>query len=67
MKDILKVATNGANITAIIRKARLNYSMSKHYLMLAHDNEYIQHENGMFFTTEKGKVFIETANEFDIM
>jgi predicted transcriptional regulator len=67
MKDILKVAINGANITTIRRKARLNYSQAMHYIMLAHDNDYIQRENGIFLTTEKGKVFIETANRLDMM
>jgi predicted transcriptional regulator len=67
MRDILEVAANGAKFTTIRLKARLNYSMAIHYLTLAHDNGYIQHENRTFLTTEKGNSFIKTANELAMM
>ena len=53
----------GANMSTIRDKVRLNYKTATSYLMLAHDNGYIKHENGIFITTDKGKVFIELAHE----
>jgi predicted transcriptional regulator len=57
---------NGANMSAIRDKARLNYKTATRYLMLAHEKEFIKHENGIFITTDKGKVFIEMATELNM-
>ena len=67
MKDFLEATLHGANMSTIRDKARLNYKTATRYLMLANDNEYIQHENGIFITTTKGKVFIEMATELDMV
>jgi predicted transcriptional regulator len=64
--DILKAATNGATKTHIIYEVNLNFNIAKRYLEMLNEKELIRHENGLFITTNKGKVFQEMAKEIKL-
>lgn len=59
--DILRVAKNGAKKTHIVYEVNLNFNIAQKYLEILKDKELIKHENGLFITTDKGKVFQEMA------
>ena len=59
--EILKVAMNGAKKTCIVYKANSNSDIATKYLEILKDKELVRHENGLFITTDKGKVFHEMA------
>jgi predicted transcriptional regulator len=64
--DILKVAMNGARKTSIVYEVNLNFNIAKKYLEMLKDKELIKHENGLFTTTSKGKVYHEMAKELKL-
>jgi predicted transcriptional regulator len=64
--DILRVAMNGAKKTQIVHEANLNFNITRKYLEMLNDKEFIRHEDGFFITTDKGKVFHEMAQKLII-
>jgi predicted transcriptional regulator len=64
--DILKAAMSGATKTHIISEVNLNFNIAQKYLEMLSDKELIRHENGLFITTNKGKVFQEMAKELKL-
>jgi predicted transcriptional regulator len=64
--DILRVAMNGAKKTQIVYEANLNFNITQKYLKKLNEKELIRNENGIFITTDKGKVFHEIAKEIII-
>jgi predicted transcriptional regulator len=64
--DILRVAMNGAKKTKIVYEANLNFNITIKYLEMLKDKEFIRHEDGLFITTDKGKVFHEMAQKLVI-
>jgi predicted transcriptional regulator len=65
-EDILRLAMNGAKKTHIVHEANLNFKLIHKYLEVLTENELIMHENGLFITTDKGKVFQEIAKELKL-
>lgn len=61
--DILKVAMNGTTKTHIISEVNLNFNIAQRYLEMLSEKELIRRENGLFITTNKGKIFQEMAKE----
>ncbi|WP_231592465.1 MULTISPECIES: winged helix-turn-helix domain-containing protein [Methanosarcina] len=64
--DILRVAMNGAKKTHIVYEVNLNFNIAQKYLEMLKEKELIRHENGLFITTDKGKVFQEMAKELKL-
>jgi predicted transcriptional regulator len=64
--DILRVAMNGAKKTHIVYEVNLNFNIAQKYLEMLKEKELIKHENGVFITTDKGKVFQEMAKELKL-
>jgi predicted transcriptional regulator len=64
--DILRVSMNGAKKTHIVYGANLNFNITHKYLEMLKEKELIRHENGLFITTDKGKVFQAMAKEFKL-
>ncbi len=62
--DLLKVAMNGAIKTQLVYKANLNFNIVKKYIKRLSDNGLIKSENGHFFTTDKGSIFLAKYREF---
>lgn len=63
---ILKIANNGAKKTHIVYEVNLNFNIAKKYLDLLSEKELIRHENGLFITTDKGKIFQEMATKIKL-
>ena len=63
---ILKVTMSGAKKTHIVYEVNLNFNIAKEYLEMLKDKELVRHENGLFITTDKGKVFSEMSKELKI-
>jgi predicted transcriptional regulator len=61
--DILRVAMNGAKKTQIVYEANLNFNIAHKYLEILNEKELVRHEDGLFITTSKGKIFQEIAKE----
>ncbi len=64
--DILRVAMNGAKKTHIVYEVNLNFNIAQKYLEMLREKELIRNENGLFITTDKGKVFQEMAKELKL-
>jgi predicted transcriptional regulator len=65
-EEILKVAMNGANKTHIVNEANVNFNIASKYLKMLNEKKLIKHENRLFITTDKGKVFQEIAKELKL-
>jgi len=57
---------NGAKKTHIVNEVNLNFNLAQEYLEMLRNKELVRHENGLFITTDKGKVFHEMAKEIKI-
>jgi predicted transcriptional regulator len=57
---------NGVKKTHIVYEVNLNFNIAHEYLEMLKDKELIKHENGLFTTTNKGKVFHEMAKEIKL-
>jgi predicted transcriptional regulator len=54
---------NGAKKTQIVYEANLNFNIAHKYLEILNEKELVRHEDGLFITTSKGKIFQEIAKE----
>lgn len=63
VEAILKISMNGVKKTHIVYEANLNFNVAKQYLEILKEKGLIKQENGLFITTEKGRIFQETAKE----
>ena len=57
---------NGAKKTQIVFEANLNFNIAVKYLEMLNEKELIRHEDGLFITTDKGKVFHEIGKKLVI-
>jgi predicted transcriptional regulator len=57
---------NGAKKTHIVYEANLNFNIAAKYLEMLKNKELVKYENGLFITTDKGKVFHSTAKELKL-
>jgi len=64
--DILKVAMKGATKTHLIYDTKLNSNIAQKYLEILREKELIRHENGLFVTTDKGKIYPEMAQRIKL-
>jgi predicted transcriptional regulator len=64
--DILRVSMKGIRKSHIVCEANVNFNIASKYLEILNEKEFISHENGLFITTDKGKVFFEMAKEFKL-
>jgi predicted transcriptional regulator len=64
--DILKVTMNGAKKTHIVYEVNLNFNIAAKYIEMLKEKELVRYEDGLFFTTDKGKIFQEMAKEIKL-
>jgi predicted transcriptional regulator len=64
--DILKVAMKGVTKTHLIYDTKLNFNIAQKYLQILNGKELIRHENGLFVTTDKGKIYQEMAQRIKL-
>jgi predicted transcriptional regulator len=60
------VAMNGAKKTHIVYEVNLNFNLARKYIEMLEEKELIKYENGLYITTNKGKVFQEMAKELKL-
>jgi predicted transcriptional regulator len=56
--DMLSVAVEPVNKTAIMYKAKLSYDQLRDYLSYLVDRQMIENTAGMWVTTEKGRAYL---------
>jgi len=61
--EVLEVAKNGVNKTAIVYKSNLNFRLAAKYLLLLEKQGLIENISDKYFTSDKGKVFLGKAKE----
>jgi predicted transcriptional regulator len=61
--DILRVAMNGARKSQIIFETNLNFTITHKYLEMLTEKELIRHEDGLFITTDRGRVYHEIGKK----
>ncbi|WP_406661156.1 winged helix-turn-helix domain-containing protein [Methanolobus sp. ZRKC3] len=64
--EILKLAMNGAKKTQIVYGANLNSTIANKYLTRLEDKALIIHDDGLFLTTDKGRLYKDMASELEI-
>ena len=62
--DILQVSQSGAKKTHIVYKANLNFMIVKKYLSNLIEKGFIEKNDTLYFTTNKGVNFLESYEEF---
>jgi predicted transcriptional regulator len=65
--DILQVAQTGAKKTQIVYKANLNFLLVKKYLNNLMEKDFVNKADTRYYTTEKGKDFLRSYQEFSSM
>ena len=56
--DIIEIAMNGVKKTSIVYLANLNFTIFGQYLKLLSEKGFIEVENGLVYTTERGIDFL---------
>ena len=56
--DIIAIAMNGVKKTSIVYLANLNFTIFGQYLKLLSEKGFIEVENGLVYTTERGIDFL---------
>jgi len=61
--DILKICMGGARKTEIVYRGNLNFKMLKKYLAELQKCGFIEERDGLFYTTDNGRLFLEKLDE----
>lgn len=64
--DVLEVMKNGVNKTAIVYRTNLNFRLAEKYLLLLENQGFLEKKSNKYFTSDKGKVFLEKAKELTV-
>ncbi len=61
--DVLEVAKNGVNKTAIVYRTNLNFTLAEKYLDLLEKQGFLENKSDKYITSDKGKIFLAKAKE----
>ena len=64
--EILDVAKNGVNKTAIVYRTNLNFKLADKYLILLGKQGLLENNSEKYITTEKGNIFLGKAKELTL-
>ena len=64
--DILGVAKNGVNKTAIVYRTNINFTLAEKYLELLEKQGFPENNSEKYITTDKGKIFLQKAKEITL-
>lgn len=64
--DVLEAAKAGVNKTGIVYQANLNFTLAGKYLDLLQERGLMENRLDKYITTEKGKVFLQKAQDIAI-
>jgi predicted transcriptional regulator len=57
--DILNISEHGAKKTQIVYKANLNFNIAKKHIDALMERGFVEKNDRLYFTTERGKNFVE--------
>jgi len=63
ISEMLKICIEGARKTEIVYRANLNFKMLNEYLAELKRCGFTEERNGLIYTTDKGRIFIEKLDE----
>jgi len=61
--EILKICNVGARKTEIVYRGNLNFKMLKNYLAELEKCGFIMERNGLFYTTDSGRLLLKKLGE----
>ena len=64
--EVLEVAKNGVNKTAIVYKTNLNFMLADKYIVLLEKQGLLENKLNKSITTEKGRIFLGKAKELTL-
>jgi len=64
--EILDVAKAGVNKTSIVYKTNLNFMLAEKYLELLGMQGLVENRAEKYFTTDKGRLFLEKAKDLTL-
>jgi predicted transcriptional regulator len=64
--NILDVAKNGVNKTAIVYRSNINFTLAEKYLELLENQGLLENNSEKYITTDKGKIFLQKAKEITL-
>ena len=64
--DILEVAKNGVNKTAIVYRSNINFTLADKYIELLEKQGFLENNSDKYSTTDKGKIFLIKAKEITL-
>jgi len=65
--EILDVAKAGVNKTSIVYKTNLNFMLAEKYLGLLVMQGLVENRSEKYFTTDKGRLFMEKAKDLTLL
>ena len=64
--EILEVAKAGVNKTSIVYRTNLNFTLAEKYLELLGIQGLVENRSEKYFTTDKGRSFLEKAKDLTL-
>ncbi len=64
--DILGVAKNGVNKTAMVYRTNINFTLAEKYIELLEKQGFLETNSEKYITTDKGKIFLQKAKEITL-
>ena len=64
--NILDVAKNGVNKTAIVYRSNINFTLAEKYLELLGKQGLLEKNSEKYITSDKGKIFLQKAKEITL-
>jgi predicted transcriptional regulator len=65
--DILNVSEYGAKKTQIVYRANLNFNIVKKHIDALMERGFVEKDDRLYFTTERGKNFVENYRQLKSM
>ena len=65
--DILNVSEYGAKKTQIVYGANLNFNIVKKHIAALMERGFVEKDDRLYFTTERGKNFVESYRQLKSM
>jgi predicted transcriptional regulator len=64
--EVLEVAKNGVNKTAIVYRTNLNFRLADKYIELLENQGLLENKLNKYITTDRGRIFLGKAKELTL-
>jgi predicted transcriptional regulator len=64
--EVLEVAKNGVNKTAIVYRTNLNFRLADKYIELLENQGLLENKLSKYITTDRGRIFLGKAKELTL-